>query len=177
MARDRRKAESVEELRRQLSQAEETLPAIRCGDVDTPVAAGAAAGRVEPRTRKRVLVVEDHADARETLRMMLELSGHEVHEAEDGLQGLEVWRRTQPDVAFVDISMPGIDGFEFARRVRGDPNGLDVTLVALTGYGFPEDRERSRQAGFDHHLVKPVARKALDDILSAASTRPSSPLA
>ena len=168
MARDRRKAESVEELRRQLSHAEETL---------RQPAAAVERTVVLPSTRKRVLVVEDHADARETLRMMLELSGHEVHEAEDGLQGLEVWRRTQPDVAFIDISMPGIDGYEFARRVRSEPNGLDVTLVALTGYGFPEDRERSRQAGFDHHLVKPVAREALDAILRAGSMRPNSPLA
>ncbi len=116
---------------------------------------------------KRVLLVDDHADAREMNAIVLQVDGHAVFEAGDGDEALAVFRRERPAVAVVDIGLPGMDGHELARRIRSEPGGWDVTLIALTGYGFPDDRARSQAAGFDRHLVKPVApedlRKALDE--------------
>ena len=77
-----------------------------------------------------------------------------------------------PDVAVIDIGLPGMDGYELARRIRSGPTGRDVTLIALTGYGFPEDRERSRAAGFDRHLVKPAAPEDLKQELTNVSQSP-----
>jgi signal transduction histidine kinase/CheY-like chemotaxis protein len=124
------------------------------------------------RPSRRVLLVDDHVDAREMYAVVLQVDGHTVYEAGDGDEALTVFSREQPDVAVVDIGLPGMDGYEVARRIRSAPEGRDVTLIALTGYGFPEDRERSRAAGFDRHLVKPVAaeelRLALDEPLQPA---------
>jgi PAS domain S-box-containing protein len=114
---------------------------------------------------RRVLVIEDNRDAREMFRMMLELAGHEVLEAEEGLTGLELLKATRPDVAVIDVGLPGLNGYEIARRFREEPDAERVMLVALTGYGTPEAVERSRQAGFDHHLIKPVNAEALQEIM------------
>ena len=116
---------------------------------------------------RRVLIIEDNQDAREMFRMMLELAGHEVLEAGDGLAGLEILKAQRPDVAVIDVGLPGLNGYEIARRFREEPGSDDVMLVALTGYGTPDARERSRQAGFDHHLIKPVNAEALREILRA----------
>lgn len=109
----------------------------------------------------RVLLVDDNADLREMFSLMLGAAGHEVQEAEDGGVALELIRRTAIDVAIVDIGLPGMDGYQLARHIRAEPRGRTLTLVALTGYGFPEDYERSRAAGFDRHLVKPVSAEDL----------------
>jgi CheY-like chemotaxis protein len=114
---------------------------------------------------RRVLVIEDNRDAREMFRMMLELAGHEVLEAEEGLGGLELLKASRPDVAVIDVGLPGLNGYEIARRFREEPDAGDVMLVALTGYGTPEAVERSLQAGFDHHLIKPVNAEALQEIM------------
>jgi signal transduction histidine kinase len=114
---------------------------------------------------RRVLVVEDNDDAREMLRNLLHLFGHEVHEACDGASGIEEARRVRPDAALIDIGLPGIDGYEVARRIRADVPG--ARLVALTGYGQPEDRDRALAAGFDVHLVKPVDPEQLQRLLAA----------
>jgi CheY-like chemotaxis protein len=114
---------------------------------------------------RRVLVIEDNDDAREMLRNLLRLFGHEVHEACDGAVGLEEARRLRPDAALIDIGLPGMDGYEVARRIRADLPG--ARLVALTGYGQPEDRERALAAGFDVHLVKPVDPDQLQRLLAA----------
>ena len=114
---------------------------------------------------RRVLVIEDNRDAREMFRMMLELAGHEVLEAEEGLAGLELLKATRPDVAVIDVGLPGLNGYEIARRFREESDSAGVMLVALTGYGTPEAVERSRQAGFDHHLIKPVNAEALQGIM------------
>jgi CheY-like chemotaxis protein len=106
------------------------------------------------------VVVEDNADAREMLRVALELGGHEVHEASDGPSGLATILRVQPDVALVDVGLPELDGYEVARQVR-TAAGATIHLVALTGYGQPDDRRRALDAGFDAHLVKPVDPMAL----------------
>jgi PAS domain S-box-containing protein len=114
---------------------------------------------------RRVLVIEDNRDAREMFRMMLELAGHEVLEAEEGLGGLELLKSYRPDVAVIDVGLPGLNGYEIARRFREEPDSDGVMLVALTGYGTPEAVERSLQAGFDHHLIKPVNAEALQEIM------------
>ena len=100
-------------------------------------------------TRRRVLIVEDNQDAGEMYRILIELAGHEAVLAENGALGLELFKSEQPDIALVDIGLPGMDGYEIARRFRAEPNGAAVFLVALTGYGSASDRDRSRQAGFD----------------------------
>jgi CheY-like chemotaxis protein len=112
-----------------------------------------------------ILVVEDNADAREALRVLLELEGHAVEAAAEGQQALEVVRAKDPDIALVDIGLPGIDGYEVARRVRSH-DGRRPVLIALTGYGQPEDRRRAAEAGFDDVLVKPVDPTALTVMLA-----------
>ena len=106
--------------------------------------------------RKRVLLIEDNKDAREMLRMMLELAGHVVYEASDGVSGLELLNTERPDVGIIDIGLPRMDGYQVARRIRDLPHGRNMLLLALTGYGSPADVKRSEEHGFDHHLVKPV---------------------
>lgn len=104
---------------------------------------------------RNVLVVEDNADNRDTLVMLLESFGHDVVAAEDGPSGVRAAEEIRPEVAIVDIGLPGFDGYEVCRRLRV-LLGEEVTLVALTGYGQAEDRERARAAGFDVHLTKPA---------------------
>ena len=87
---------------------------------------------------------------------MLELAGHAVYDAADGVRGLELLDVVRPDVAIIDIGLPMMDGYQIARRIREQPHGRDMLLLALTGYGLPEDASRSSEYGFDHHLVKPI---------------------
>jgi signal transduction histidine kinase/CheY-like chemotaxis protein len=120
-----------------------------------PAAKSAAAMRAEHRMR-RVLLVEDHADARRILALMLTRSGHDVRTAEDGPGALAEARRFAPEVVLLDIGLPGMDGYAVARQLRTMPQCGGARLIALTGYGQAEDREQSREAGFDEHLLKPV---------------------
>jgi CheY-like chemotaxis protein len=106
--------------------------------------------------RRRVLLVDDHRDSRRMLGMMLELSGHQVIEAGDGGAAVSMAMSERPDVAIVDIALPGLDGYEVARRIRAHPGTRDIVLIALTGYGYEEDLRCAMEAGFDLHLVKPV---------------------
>jgi CheY-like chemotaxis protein len=115
--------------------------------------------------RRRVLIVEDNQDAGEMYRLLIELAGHEALLAENGRLGLELFKAASPDIALVDIGLPGMDGYEIARRFRAEPNGAAVFLAALTGYGSASDRARSRQAGFDLHLLKPVDPQMLQSVL------------
>ena len=114
--------------------------------------------------RLRILVVEDNVDGRAILRTILEADGHEVYEAGDGPSGVETAHAVRPDVALIDIGLPGFDGYEVAKRLR-DEHGNSIRLIAVTGYGQAEDRRRSCDAGFDVHLVKPVAREQLRGVL------------
>lgn len=114
---------------------------------------------------RRVLVIEDNRDARETFRMMLELAGHQVLEAEEGFKGLELLKTELPDIAVIDVGLPGMDGYQIASAFRKEPASKQVMLVALTGYGTPEARERSRAAGFDHHLIKPIDPEVLRELM------------
>ena len=114
---------------------------------------------------RSILIIEDNADARDALRVLLELDGHAVEAAGDGQEALELARTKDPDIALVDIGLPGIDGYEVARRVRARDARRPV-LIALTGYGQPEDRRRATEAGFDEMLVKPVDPAALAELLA-----------
>jgi PAS domain S-box-containing protein len=118
-------------------------------------------------TRKRILVVEDNADNREMMRILLETAGHEVHEAADGVRGVELAVQLEADAVLIDIGLPGIDGYEVARQIRSKLRGRS-RLIALSGYGQPKDRQRAFEAGFDEHLLKPVDPERLQSILSIA---------
>jgi CheY-like chemotaxis protein len=126
-------------------------------------------GRARPtardRVRRRVLIVEDNDDARDMLKTWLTLEGHDVIEARNGVDGVELLVTARPEVAFIDIGLPVMDGYEVARtaRRRGDHA---TRLVALTGYGQAEDRQRSYDAGFDDFVVKPVDPVRLTEILA-----------
>lgn len=117
----------------------------------------------------RILVVEDNPDAAETLRDLLELSGHEVSVATNGETGLNLASEVRPDTVVCDIGLPGMDGYEVARRLRADPRTAHTRLIAVTGYGRQEDRERSAAAGFDEHLVKPIDPAGLEAVLREAA--------
>jgi signal transduction histidine kinase/AmiR/NasT family two-component response regulator len=147
------------------------LPAIA---VPVVVAAEPAVQEPPAAVRLRVLVVEDNDDAREMLRVGLVLAGHEVVEAADGPSGVELAEQTRPDVAFIDVGLPGLDGYEVARRLRA--RGMkNSRLIALTGYGRPEDRARALEAGFDGYIVKPVDPETLTAALrSREAPRPQS---
>ncbi len=126
----------------------------------------------EPATpRMRILLVEDNTDVRDMLRTLLELGGHEVHEAGTGLDGLHMATRLGPDLALIDLGLPGLDGLEVAARIRSTPEGKRLVLVALTGYGQAKDRQRTLEAGFDFHLVKPVDPERLNDVIAVAIRR------
>lgn len=105
---------------------------------------------------RRILVVDDNQDGAESVALLLGLRGHEVRVAFDGAEGLRAFDAFAPQVVLLDIGMPGMTGYEVARRLRAAPASRGVLLVAMTGSGQDEDRRRSREAGFDHHLVKPV---------------------
>jgi two-component system CheB/CheR fusion protein len=100
------------------------------------------------------------------LAMFLELEGFEVRTAYDGLQALEVAAQLQPQVVFLDLGMPRLDGFQTARRIRQLPGCAKVTLIALTGWGQDSDRRRTKEAGFDYHLVKPIEPRMLREMLA-----------
>jgi PAS domain S-box-containing protein len=113
----------------------------------------------------RVLVVEDNRDAAESLRMLLELLGHEVRVAYTGPQGVQAAQGWRPDIVLCDLGLPGLDGYGVARELRLNPTTAQVRLLAVSGYGAEEDRVRSRQAGFDAHLVKPADPAELQRLL------------
>ncbi len=116
--------------------------------------------------RCRLVLVEDLADSREMLRLLLESNGHIVVEAADGLEAVEVIERERPQVALVDIGLPGMNGYEVAQEIRRRPHLKGVVLVALTGYGAPSDIASARAAGFDEHIIKPPDLDRIEAILA-----------
>ena len=121
----------------------------------------------------RVLIVEDSPDAQEMLSRYFEMGGHRVHSVSSGPEAVETARRIRPDVALVDLGLPGFDGLEVARRLREDHRTREMVLVALTGYGQVSDRDRTAQLGFDAHLVKPAAPEKLTEVVALALGRQS----
>ena len=126
-----------------------------------------AAVKAPPR---RVLIVDDNADAANSLAALLNLQGHETRAVYSGQEALECIGLFRPHVAFIDIGLPKMDGYELAQRLRERSDRVSLRLVALTGYGQQEDRKRSKAAGFDDHLVKPVELPALERALTSGDT-------
>jgi PAS domain S-box-containing protein len=135
-----------------------------------PAAADAPAPRREARsgTRRRVLVVDDNRDSAETMSILLDLMGHDTRLAHDGLEALEAAQSFRPDVVLLDIGLPKLNGYEVCKRLREEhPAGQEIVVVALTGWGQAEDQRRSKEAGFDSHLVKPVEPARLEDLIAS----------
>jgi PAS domain S-box-containing protein len=118
-------------------------------------------------TARRILLIDDNRDAADSLALLLELLGAEVQAVYDGPSALAVLEACRPTAVLLDIGMPGMDGYEVARRIRQQPRLRDVPIIALTGWGQEEDRRRARDAGFDHHLIKPVDIEALQALLTS----------
>ena len=144
-------------------------------NVTLPLAEKAAAGEPAPETGAAggagltLLVVDDNVDAATTLAMLLEAGGHEVYIEHESLRALELARSARPDACLLDIGLPDIDGIELARRLRAQPETAHSVLIAVSGYGQESDRRAALEAGFAHHLVKPVDLDALDAVLATVS--------
>jgi CheY-like chemotaxis protein len=141
--------------------AGDALPAEDDGDG----ASAMASERAAPPARKRIVIADDNQDVLHAVALMLRLKGFEVLTAIDGAEAIERIRATRPDIALLDIGMPGMDGYETARHIRREPWGKDMLLVALTGWGREHDRAQARKAGFDVHLTKPVDLEVLEKLI------------
>jgi CheY-like chemotaxis protein len=139
------------------------LPNMVTGVIVDKGSRGFSGGHAAP--NKRILLADDNRDAAESLAIILRLEGHEVDLAHDGVAALRAFEKRRPDVALLDIGMPEANGYEVARRIRGAPDGADVLLIAITGWAQDADRAKSRAAGFDHHLTKPVEPGTLIGLL------------
>jgi CheY-like chemotaxis protein len=114
----------------------------------------------------KVLVVDDNHDAATSLSMLVSLLGHDVRTGFDGVQALDLAGEFHPDLVLLDLGMPRMDGYEACRKLREQPWGAEAVVVAVTGWGRDDDRRKTQLAGFDQHLVKPVAPDAIVNILS-----------
>jgi DNA-binding response OmpR family regulator len=123
------------------------------------------------RSRCRVLAVEDDPDVAESFALLLQMSGNEVRAVNNGLAAIEVARQFHPDIAFIDIDLPGMSGYDLARVLRRE-HGTALRLFALTGFGQQRDVERAMEAGFDMHLVKPIGMETLDRLIGAHTQSP-----
>lgn len=145
-----------------------TVASVRFPRAFQAAEAAPAAPAPKPLRRLSALVADDNTDAAATLALLLELEGHKVQVANDGEEACRLAEAQPPDVAFIDLGMPRRDGIEVCRWIRSQPSGRTARLVAVTGWGQASDRERTRHAGFDAHLVKPVAP---EEILKALGGR------
>ncbi len=153
-----------------------TLPVLRAAEAGAGATATAdggegAADAADGHSTLRVLVVDDNRDAADSLRELLDLLGHECHAVFGGAAALEAGAEMRPDVVLLDLGMPGMDGLETARRLRREPWGAGLVLIALTGWGQEQDRRRTHEAGFDHHLVKPTDLRQLERLLAETAAR------
>jgi two-component system CheB/CheR fusion protein len=144
------------------------LPLSGEGPVHKPQSPAPAARRDH---RLRILVVDDNVDAAEILAMLLRLVKHEVHIAYDGPSAMQLAANVRPDAVLLDIGLPGVDGYQVARELRKTPGLESTVLIALSGYGQDEDRRRAREAGFDHHMIKPVNNDELFRVLESVGAR------
>jgi CheY-like chemotaxis protein len=133
----------------------------------TRLQATGAAETARSRRKRCVLVADDLRDSVESLAMMVRLAGHAVHTANDGLEAVQAAATYRPDVVLLDIGMPKMNGYEAARYLREQPWGREMFLVALTGWGQEDDKRRATEAGFDHHITKPVSLDALQKLLAS----------
>ena len=140
------------------------LPTVRRQGSDVP---SPEVEEVRREIRRGVLIVEDNADARESLGMLLEMQGHDVRSAQDGDTALKIVEEFLPEVVLLDIGLPKMDGFEVIRRLHAPMDGAQPAVIAVTGYGHAEDRRRTKEAGFDHHLTKPVDPKEVMAIIAS----------
>jgi CheY-like chemotaxis protein len=138
---------------------------VRLPSIDPPAVTDTQQRRQEL-SRRSVVLVEDNEDARESLRVMLELDGHTVVTAQDGVSGLRTVLDLRPDVAVVDVGLPGMNGLELAKRSRGA--GFAGLMIAVSGYGREQDVRQARESGFDAHLVKPVNVTELQRLMGSA---------
>ena len=134
--------------------------------VKSAARAVAVPGAVEGVDARRILVVDDDVDTATTCALALDLAGHQTRIAYDGPSALLAAKAFQPEVVLLDIGMPGMSGFEVAKKLRGNPATSAAQIVALTGYDDLEDRRRSRDAGFNHHLVKPARLDQLKEVIA-----------
>jgi len=155
------------------SRFEVVLPLASASPVAAPAAADAST-RGNSATPRRALVIDDNQDSADTLAMMLELLGHETRRLYDPRAAVETVAAFAPDVVFLDIGMPGLSGYDVARMLRASPHGSQPVLVAVTGWGQPDDRRRTFDAGFDHHLVKPPEMAAICQICDELPLPPRS---
>ncbi len=147
------------------------LPVVAC-EIEPQLA---AAGREQggPGQRRRILVVDDNADAAQSLATLLRLRGHEVQVALGGREALAAARSSPPELVFLDIGMPEIDGYEVARQLRAELSDDTIGLIAVTGWGTEQDRHRSKEAGFDFHLTKPVGLAAVERVMDKLAAAPA----
>lgn len=117
---------------------------------------------------RRILVVDDNLDSSESLVLLLKLMGNDVQTAHDGLEAVAMAETNRPDVILMDIGLPKLNGYEAARRIRERAGDREMVLIALTGWGQEEDRRRSKEAGFHHHLTKPIDLTVLQQLLAEA---------
>ncbi len=143
----------------------------KAGDASRPVAGTTA----ENGRHHRVLLVDDNRDFAESLATVLQFNGHDVRLAFDGPSAIELARDFRPEIAFLDLGLPGINGFDLARALRADPATRHATLIALTGWGQEKDRERTQEAGFDMHFVKPIEPQSIAQIVDELGTSRQSP--
>ena len=134
-------------------------------DVAPGAARPQAASNGHAVTGKRILLADDNRDAAESLAILLRLEGHQVELAHDGQAALAKFAEQHPDVALLDIGMPKQNGYEVARQIRAAPHGGEVMLIAVTGWAQDSDKAQSREAGFDHHLTKPIEPHSLISLL------------
>lgn len=142
---------------------------------DGPVSPEKTAEERQPSRSRRVLIIEDNADAADTLRQVLELGAHEVSVAVTGSDWLDIAREFCPEVVFCDIGLPGMNGFEVARAFRADDKLRNTHLIALSGYASSEDLQQASEAGFDDHLAKPASPERLEQLLASLPTLGRSP--
>ena len=129
---------------------------------------GIRVGAVGP--RRKILVVDDNVDAAATIAKLLTVWGHDVQVVFDGVAALEAVRSFRPDLLLLDIGLPGMSGYDVARQIRTDPASKELLITALTGYGQAEDRQRSREAGFNFHITKPLGPEVLAALVTSPDT-------
>jgi signal transduction histidine kinase len=142
------------------------LPLLRGSGQDCRTASAGSDEGTRRGESRRVLIADDNADAAESLCILLQMAGHTVRTAGDGLMAVEVARTFQPQVVLLDIGMPGLNGYEAAERIRALPEGERILLIALTGWGQDADRQKAAEAGFDYHLTKPADPELVERILA-----------